>query len=74
MIDSSADNRLTILRPADQLIRDRDVAARLDIARSTLWKWVADGIFPKPLRLGPRAVRWRVADLEAWISRAAAGR
>ena len=28
------------------------------ISNSTLYKWISEGRFPAPVRIGPRAVRW----------------
>lgn len=31
------------------------------------WRWAkADPTFPKPVKLAPRCVRWKLSDLEAW--------
>ena len=53
---------------------DADVAARLGIGRSTLWRWVDQGLVPPPVRVGKvrrsdgrtrsQASRWRAADIE----------
>jgi prophage regulatory protein len=37
------------------------------LGRSTIYRWIADGSFPAPVRLGPRAVAWRWSDLERWM-------
>ena len=29
---------------------------------------IAEGSFPKPVKLGKRAVGWREADLRAWLN------
>jgi prophage regulatory protein len=43
------------------------------LGRSTIYRWIADGSFPPPVRLGPRAVAWRWSDLDRWTqSRATA--
>lgn len=39
-----------------------------DLGRSTIYRWIADGSFPPPVRLGPRAVAWRWSDLDRWTS------
>lgn len=36
------------------------------LGRSTIYRLIADQRFPRPVRLGPRAVAWRRADLERW--------
>lgn len=51
----------------DILIRSREVQARTGLPKSSLHNKVKAGAFPAPVRLGPRAVAWREADVEAWI-------
>ena len=36
------------------------------LGRSTIYRLIAGRKFPCPVRLGPRAVAWRRADLERW--------
>jgi prophage regulatory protein len=36
------------------------------LGRSTIYRWIAEGSFPPPVRLGPRAVAWRWSDLDRW--------
>jgi len=36
------------------------------LGRSTIYRLIADGSFPAPVRLGPRAVAWRWSDLDRW--------
>lgn len=45
-------------------LKDRQVAARLGISRPSLWRWVKDGRFPRPVKLGPAVTRWRLSDIE----------
>lgn len=45
-------------------IRDVDIAARLGVHRTTVWRWARSGILPAPCRLGPATVRWRAEDIE----------
>ena len=40
----------------------------LPIARATLWAWVKDGRFPKPLKLGARVTVWRAEDVHAFMA------
>ena len=51
---------------AGSLIRLGDVCRFLGISKSTVYKKLSESSFPKPARLGPRTVRWRVDDIEAW--------
>jgi prophage regulatory protein len=54
------------MRNSTPFLRDTAVAIRYDISRSTIWRWVKEDRFPKPIKLGPASTRWRIADLEAW--------
>ncbi len=50
------------------------VLARYQISNSTLHAWAAAGKFPKPVRIGPRAVRFVAQDLAAYEAAILAGR
>ncbi len=49
------------------LLRLRQVQAATGLPRSTLYFFIAEGNFPKPVKLGERAVAWRSDDVERWI-------
>lgn len=53
---------------AAHLERLPSVLARTGLSRSTIYKKVADGQFPRPVKLGERAVAWDAAAVTAWIS------
>ena len=38
------------------------------IGKSTLWRWVREGRFPKPVRLGANCVAWRSDEVEQWLA------
>jgi predicted DNA-binding transcriptional regulator AlpA len=57
----------------DPLIRGRDCAALLGASTSTFWRRVADGTFPKPIKIGGMS-RWRRSEIEAVLARAEAAR
>ena len=48
------------------LIRMRHLKQRLDTAPTSIYRWVADGIFPTPIRIGEKAVAWRLSEIEKW--------
>lgn len=45
------------------------IPAIIPISKSTLWSWIKDGKFPKPVKLGPRCTAWRVEDIRAFIEK-----
>ena len=50
-----------------RLIRRPDVQHVTGLSRSTIYAMMAEGTFPKPVKLGKRAVAWREADVTAWL-------
>lgn len=57
----------------DQYLRLKDFLPSLGVSEPTIWRWVKRGHFPKPVKIGQRAVAWRKTDLDAWeASRCAA--
>lgn len=37
------------------------------LSRSTIYAMMAEGRFPKPVKLSKRAVGWRESDVVAWL-------
>ncbi|MHB9805101.1 helix-turn-helix transcriptional regulator [Pantoea ananatis] len=56
-----------------KILRMRAVAAKLGIARSTIYDWLNpksnryDATFPKQRRLGKQSVGWLEAELDKWL-------
>jgi prophage regulatory protein len=43
-------------------------------SKASIYRLIALGLFPKPVKLGPARVAWRESDVVAWLdSRAPAG-
>ena len=53
---------------APSILRRAQVQARTGLSRSTIYQYIQDGHFPRPLRLGPRAVGWLESEVSAWIA------
>jgi predicted DNA-binding transcriptional regulator AlpA len=49
------------------LLTKEETSAELSISTSTLERWVAQGIVPKPLRIGG-LVRWKYEDIKACVA------
>ena len=54
--------------PPNALLRLADVCRLVGLSRSTIYKRVSDGTFPRPLRVSERSVRWRMQDLQGWTA------
>jgi predicted DNA-binding transcriptional regulator AlpA len=52
---------------APAFFRMTDVMRITALSRATVYRRIADGIFPAPVHLGGRACGWTPAELRAWI-------
>jgi len=50
-----------------RFIRITDVMEMTGIAKSTIWLWVKEDKFPKPIKLSPRITVWDQLEIEEWI-------
>lgn len=50
-----------------RIIRLPEVKNLTGLSRSTLYAMIADGMFPKPVRLGKRAVGWPESVIAEWL-------
>ena len=48
---------------------DLQVARRYQIHRTTIWRWISLGHFPRPVKLSPGCTRWPQDALEKWEAR-----
>lgn len=53
--------------PPKQFIKLSIVCKKTAKSRSATYKAIKDGTFPKPYKIGERAVAWLVSDIDAWI-------
>lgn len=51
----------------NHILRLNEVIARTGRSRSSIYADIDRGEFPKPIKLGPRAVGWLAGDVNAWI-------
>ena len=57
-----------------RLITLKEVELIVSLKKSAIYMLMHKGIFPKPIRIGARAVRWRSDELEHYLeTRARAG-
>jgi prophage regulatory protein len=50
------------------ILRRKHVETRTGLSRSTIYRYIKDGVFPKPVPLGPRAVGWLESEVSEWIA------
>jgi prophage regulatory protein len=54
------------------IVRLDGVRFQTGLTKSTIYDKIKEGTFPKPLKLGARAVGWLQSDINAWIDRCVA--
>lgn len=51
-----------------RMLRRPEVEARTGLSRSSLYAMMSRGMFPRPKRLGLRAVAWSEDEVENWLA------
>lgn len=46
---------------------------KLPVSPATVWRWVREGKFPKPFKLGKAVTVWDALEVEAFIAERARG-
>ena len=49
-------------------LRRPAVEAVTGLSRSSIYSMMDDGSFPRPIRVGKRAVAWPQSTIEAWLA------
>lgn len=53
---------------SDKLIRRPQVQEITGLSRSSIYDQMERGTFPRPLRIGSRAVAWRESEVLDWMN------
>jgi len=51
----------------NQLLRITEVSKKTTLAKSTIWLKIAQGTFPKPIKLSPAISVWKECTIDSWI-------
>ena len=57
-----------------RLISKAELLSQIPISSATMWRAIAAGRFPKPVRIGSRRVAFFQDEIDAWLSQRIAGR
>lgn len=52
---------------ASRILRLKGVLDQTGLSRSTLYRKIERGTFPKQLRISERCIGWRESDVEQWL-------
>ena len=66
-LDTSGQVRVLGANACERILRVSVVLERTGLSRSTLYRKVREGSFPKPLLLGARCSGWHESAVDAWI-------
>jgi len=50
-----------------RFIRLNEVKKRTGLSRSSIYQFIANGKFPKQIKLGERAVAWTENEIQEWM-------
>jgi prophage regulatory protein len=50
-----------------RVLRRPEVLELTGLSAATVYRWIAEGRFPPPVRLGPNSVGWRWSELQEWL-------
>jgi len=71
-VDSHAANKAVVLLdsiPAKAFVPKKLLMQLVPFSSATLWRKVASGDFPKPVKLSDRVTGWRVEDVRDWFEK-----
>jgi prophage regulatory protein len=51
-----------------RFVRTKDVTRMIGVSRTTLWRMVRAGTFPRPVRIAIRATGHVLEEVEAWMA------
>lgn len=59
----------TVALPATGFVRVKQLLFFVPFGRTTIWRKVKAGDFPRPVKLSQQVTAWRVEDVRQWIER-----
>ena len=74
MWQSSAINCEKDVSMTDKILRRPAVEEITGLSRSTMYRMIQRGDFPKPANIGARAVGWRESAVSEWLARLGGGK
>lgn len=53
--------------PDSARLRVKSVAAVVGVGVATIWRWVSEGRFPAPRKIGPNTTVWSVGQVRGFL-------
>jgi predicted DNA-binding transcriptional regulator AlpA len=55
------------------LATTRNNQGLLPVSPATIWRWVKDGVFPAPFKLGQNTTVWDADQIDQWLGKQRGG-
>lgn len=65
---AEGDGELTSNQRIGRVIRLKEVIHRTGLGRSTIYRWMGEGKFPKAIKLGGHSVAWVEQEIDRWLT------
>lgn len=52
----------------ERYLRRTEVEALTGLSRASIYRYMSEGRFIRPYRIGKSAVRWRYSEIQAWLA------
>ena len=53
----------------EKYLRINEVVEMLSVGKSTVWAWVKESKFPRPIKLSEYVTVWKLSDIEEWVQK-----
>ena len=53
----------------EKYLRINEVVEMLSVGKSTVWAWVKESKFTKPIKLSEYVTVWKLSDIEEWVQK-----
>lgn len=51
-----------------RILRLKEVIQAIGLSRSSIYRMMEQGTFPRPFKLGTAAIGWDLAEIEFWLT------
>jgi prophage regulatory protein len=58
---------LSAIEVDDAMLTSDTVLSVAGMSSSSMYRQIAAGTFPKPIKIGPRCARWKASEIKAWL-------
>ena len=60
--------QIIMMQPEERLLKFHEVEKKVSFGRTTIYKLIREGTFPRPLKLTLNSSRWRLSEIQAFIN------